>query len=865
MTPADDGPPFDPRREIDRELEHHIQERTDRYVELGMSPEDARRAALERFGDVSKWRQRVSRIERRGWLRKRVASGWADVRLSVRQLRRDPRYAALAILTLGLGIGAATAMFGVVKAVVLDPLPYPHPERLVDIREVTPDGSLFPVSIPNLLDYAERLSAVEDLAGVSHGDVALYTESGPRSVQAQRVTPSFFSLFGGRAIRGRPLQVADGGADPARVVVLSDRTWQTLGGPALGSLVVLDDRAHSLVGVMPEGWSPLGAPDLWLPLAVSTSFDRGDHEIQAVGRLAEVASLDRAHAEGASVAEGLGTEHPETNRGWGIRLTPLRDAIVGTDRIRAGWMLLGAVGLLMLLACGTLANLLIARASTRTTEVAVRRAIGASRPRIVQQLLTESLTLGVAAGAVGLGVAGLLIPAIRAVAPAETPRIETATLSPGVAVFCIAVALVTAAVFGLAPMIPLWGVGDRALRAGRSIVSGAGEHARRGLVALQVAAALTLLVGTGLLTASVLRLQDRDIGMRLGGTSVVSLTLPGERYSSAERHAAVLAIRARLQALPGVAAVGSSNVRPFSGMSTVIDLTVEGSPTAREDAPFVRWRLAGPGYFDAADLDLLRGRLFESADREEEAEPVVVVTRSLAVDLLGGLDDAVGRRIAMGWNGTNWRRVVGVVSDVEDLRVASAPGRTFFMADAGAWPTMSLLIRSEDPDVLVDAGTVRRAIQDVNPSLPVQSVEPLAELHRASMATPRFNLLIIGIFGALAFLLAVIGVYGVTQFAVERRTREIGVRLALGAAPQAVLHTFVRQGARLAVFGLALGTAASVLLARFIESLLFDTAPVDPWSFVGAGALVFTAVIGATFAAARRATRIDPTAALATE
>ncbi len=858
--------PLDPNEGLLRELEHHIEERVDRLIGQGMTPEQARRTAMARFGDMQKWHSELKTIHSRTSWRARTEGVVRDIRHAFRQFRRAPGFAALAVLTLALGIGSSTAMFGVVKAVVWDPLPFPDADRLFELFEVTPDGSQFSVADANFLDFA-RVAAFEQLAASSRADLAFMGQTGPLNLIANQVTPSFFNVFGGDAQLGRTFNESEGGADPARVAVLSHGFWRSHFGDTnpVDQVVVLDNIPFSVVGVMPEGWAPLADPDLWVPLDVSPTSGRSGHWLQVVGRLAPGTSLDRATQEVEAMALALGQDHPETNENWTVRLVSLKESVVGADRIRGGWILMGAVGLLLMLACGSVANLLIARASTRIREMAVRSAIGAAPGRLIQQLLVEGLTLAAMAAVVGLGFAFLAIPAIQAVSPPDTPRIDQARVSGAVAAFSIGVALLTGLLFGLAPALRRRGAGASALRSGSRTTGRSGERLRRGLVAGQVAATVTLLFGAGLLASSFLRIQGTDIGMRLAGTSTVPLMMSGDRYTDRERQAATTRMREQIEAIPGVEWAGVSNVRPFSGSSTAIDLAIEGAPSSPEDAQFVRWRLAGAGYFAAAGLELVTGRLFESHDFAEDAEDVVVVTRSLATEFFGDVESALGRRIAMGWDGTNWQRIVGVIPDVEDLRIGTEPPLTFFMPDRGGWPWVIFLVRSENPQVSPNAQAIREAIWSVDAGLPVPVVEPLRASRDASVAGPRFNLALMSVFGTVALLLSIMGVYGVTQFAVSRRTQEIGVRLALGAEPKSVVRLLLRQGFGLALIGVVGGIAMAIWLSRFVESLLFQTAPTDPTSAVGAAGVTFLAVMLATWIPALRAANIEPTSALAAD
>jgi len=856
----------DDQQKIEEELRHHIAELTDRLVEEGMSLEEAQATARRRFGDLDRWTRELRDIATRRTLGTRLSSLGGDLRYAVRQLRRNPGFASMAVATLALGIGASTAIFGVIKAVVLDPLPYPEPEQLFELSEVTPDGLTFSVSRANYLDFAERVQSFEHLAAANRADLAMMTDDGPVNVVANQVTPSYFDVLGVEAEVGRTFSENEGGAEPAHVVLVSSvMRDRLLDIDPIGDVLVLDDNPYTIVGVMPEALYDPAEAEVWVPLAVSSTQSRGDHDVDVLGRLTDDTSLDRAINEARTVAATLGTEYPETNEDWGVQLTPLKTSLVGANRIRAGSILLGAVGLLLLLACGSVANLLIARSTTRHREMGVRVALGAPRGRLIQQLTIESLTLTLLAGAVGLLIAYVTIPIIQSVSPADTPRIGDARITPAVIVLTTVISLVTGLIFGLLPAFGSKRSETNALRSGARTTGRAGERLRRALVAGQVAATVALLVGAVLLGTSFLRMQNTDVGFKLASTQVVPLMLSGDRYSPEERRAATDAIRARLEAIPGVSTAGYSNVRPFSGMNTSVSLTVEGEPTSPEEAPFVSWRLAGPGYFQTAGLERRAGRLFEPLDYDTDAAQVVVLTQALAELLFDSESSAVGKRIAMGWNGTNWRTVIGVIDDFQDTRVAEEPSRTFFMPANGGWAWTNFLVRSESSSTAPSAQTIREAIWSVEPTLPVPSVQTLEASHDAVIAGPRFNLTIMTVFGVVALLLSVMGVYGVTLFAVSRRTQEIGIRLALGAKPESVVRMLLLQGVRLAVIGVGTGLALAVALSGFVESLLFDTPARDPRGLLIAGAVAFLAVVGSTLLPALRATRIEPSTALAAD
>ncbi|MEX2471240.1 MAG: ABC transporter permease [Gemmatimonadota bacterium] len=856
----------DPR--IEDELRHHIEERADRLVAEGVEPNQARRIAETAFGDAEAIGREISRIHdaRRSPVGRLLDRVVADVGFALRQLRRSPGFALAATLTLGLGIGASASIFALVKAVVLDPLPYANAERLVLVNEISPTGVPFTVSDLNYRDFRERLEGVDRLSAFSRADYATSLDGQAVQVVSGMVTGDFFALFGGTPVRGRTFAEAESGATPAPVVVLSHDFWMERYGDAAdvtGSTLLLDDVSHEIAGVMPDGWEPVEGVDVWTPLALA--FDsRDNHDYTVLGRLADGTGLAGAEREIQAEAEALGREYPATNEGWSAQLVPLKEAWVGPERRQAGHVLLGAVALLLLMACASVSNLLLARASARGREMALRATLGAGRWRLVQQLLTESVLLAGIGAALGLVCAYLFLPVLQALSPPDTPRLDAAAVSGTVVLFAAGVALSAAVIFGLAPVLHVLRDALSA-RDGTRTTGGSGDRLRGALVAGQVALSLTLLIGAGALGRSFLALQQVDPGLPTERAVVVPLMMSGDRYTPAERRTTRDAIVAAVAGIPAVSAAGSTNVLPFSGMNTMVAVNVEGRPTEPGTAPFVRWRAVSPGFFDAAALSPLAGRTMEGSDYEEAGEPVVVLTEAMARLLFDDPRTAVGERVAMGWDGRNYRRVVGVVRDVEDRALEGAPPPVFFIPDPGVMPWVNLVVRFR-PDVPAPTErALREAVWSVDPGLPVPSVESLGDRFEESVAGYGFNLLIVGSFAGVALVLALLGIYGLVLFSVERRTREIGVRIALGARPERVARLILGQGLRLAAVGIIVGIALSLGLSRFLQTLLYGVEATHPVHFVAPVLVLAVAALAATWAPAAKATRIAPREALVSE
>jgi putative ABC transport system permease protein len=858
----------DPR--LDDEIRHHIEERTDRLVAQGVPLDEARRQAEAAFGDAAAIRREVARIhEPRRSLPGRI---WdrirADLAFALRQLGRSPGFTMVAVLTLGIGIGASASIFALVKAVVLDPLPYAEADRLVLFQEISPDGVPFTVSDLNFRDYRERLTGLEHMAAMSRADFATDVEGRAVQVVAGMVTGDFFPLFEAAPVLGRAFTEEETGSTAQAVAVLAHDFWvERFGGDStvVGSTLVLDGLPHEVIGVMPPGWKPGEDADIWTPLAL-TYTEREDHDYTVMARLVVGVTREDATNEVRSVAEALGREYPATNERWGARLTPLKEALIGPERIQAGRVLLGAVVMLLLMSCASVSNLLLARASGRGREMALRATLGAGRGRLVQQLLTESLVLSVGGAVLGLALAYLFLPVLQVLSPPDTPRIEAAVLSGTVVVFAVMVAVGTAIVFGLAPVLHVLRDALSA-RHGSRVAGGSagGDRLRSGLVVTQVALSLALLVGAGALGRSFLALQQVDPGLPLENAVVVPLMMSGDRYTSEERQVARDDIMLRVSEIPGVEAVGSTNVLPFSGMNTMVAVNVEGRPTEVDQAPFVRWRAVSEGFFTAAGLRPVAGRLLSGADYDESGEPVVVLTETMARTLFGDARSAVDKRIGMGWDGRNYRRVVGVVPDVEDRALGNVAPPVFFFADPGALPWVNLLVRFRSAEAAPSPQRLREAIWSVDPGLPVPTIEPLGARFAGTVAGYGFNLLIVGSFAGVALLLALLGIYGLVLFAVERRTREIGVRIALGARPEGIARLVLGRGLRLTAIGVGLGLVLSFAMTRFVQALLYGVEATHPAHFLVPVLLLAGAALLASWLPAAKAMRVEPREALTAE
>jgi predicted permease len=807
-----------------------------------------------------------------------------DFHQGLKVVRRSPAFAAAAVVTAGLGIGATAAIFSVLNAVILRPLPFPQPDRLVRISEVTPQGEEFSTSEPNLLDFRQRNRTFESIGAFTSTGLTLTGDGEPQRVDAALITADVFGMLGAVPLLGRGFVHEDEQPDdPRRVVILSEGFWrQRFGGEpsAIGSSITLNGSSFEIIGVMPASFQFPGQPMAWLPKSLNPAAARGDHRIAAIGRLRRDVTLEGARADLLSIAQELGRVYPESNAGWTVTLATFPDWIIGPQLRTTMLVLLLAAGLLLLMACANVAHLLLVRALARAREMSVRAALGASRARIARQLLSESFVLAAFAGIVGVSLAYAAVPLLMRLSPGGLPRADEVSVNGTVLLFAAGVSVVTGLIFGLVPALHL----SRrdlhgALRSGARIEVSGGRRTREALLAGELALATMLLVGAALLSKSFIRLLRTDAGFDVENVLVVPVTLTSRYYSgcpvsgsgecdavagSERLNAFMVQTEERLKALPGVRAVGATNITPLAGGSTGMEFNIEGR-IARDvsDAPFADWRSITAGFFAAAGLPIVRGRAITTSE-ERAATSVVVVSETFANRFWPG-EDPIGRRVAFGRNRTNWQTVVGVAGDMRDTQIQVDPRPVvYFPYAAAGWPYMTLMIRAQrSPENLARA--VRQAIWSVDPALPLPEVRLFESYRAGAVAGPRFSMLLMMIFASVALTLGVLGVYGVTLFAVARRTREFGVRLALGAARGSVLRMVLRETFRPVLLGVLFGLAGAASLSRVVATLLFGTEPVDATIYVGSAVLLALVAVLTSLLPAWRATRVDPRIALASE
>lgn len=795
----------------------------------------------------------------------------ADVRLAARRLIRTPGYTLVALLTMALGIGATSAIFSVVHAVLLAPLPFSQPDRLVGVYQVW-EGSRDVFAPPNFLDLEARTTTLAAMGAYDTGGATLTGAGEPARLTAATVSANFFNVLQTAPLIGRTLQASDTDPGNTDIAVLGHALWRERFGARpdiVGQTIQLDGRSSIVAGVMPRGFVWPEGVDLWRPFEYDEAFrvrNRGAWYLDVIGRLAPGATIESAKTETATIGAQLAQAY-EDNVNVGMTVHPLLDATVGSRR-PALLVILGAVAVVLLIACVNVANLTLARASSRESEFAVRAALGAGRARLARQLLVESVMLAGAGGALGLLLAVGGTRALVAYGPSGFPRLETIGVSLPIVLFTLGVALATGIAFGLMP----------ALQAGRATVSDAlrergasapggtrGRKARAALVVAELALAVVLLVGAGLLLRSFTRLVQVDPGFDPSNGITFTLGLPETVYDSDEKRLAFHArLEERLAALPGVTDSAVVQAVPPTSLGFNISFNVQGRPPLRpgEDQT-LEVRVADADYFPLMGIPIIQGRWFEDTDRAG-APQVVVITESAARRHFAG-EDPVGQMLELGWSRNGVRiggRIVGVAADVRTQGLdKDAPPQVYVPFMQVPISGVAMVIRTASaPETLLTP--VRAAVQAVDPNLPVTRLETLEEHVSRSVAERRFYMLLVAAFAGVALVLAAVGIFGVLSYLVSQRRREIGIRVALGASRRSVVAMVLRQAMTPAALGVVIGLAAAGALSRFMTAMLFDLRATDPVTFAAVAVVLLAVALVAAWLPARRAVRVDPTVAL---
>ncbi|HET9282811.1 MAG TPA: ABC transporter permease [Candidatus Angelobacter sp.] len=795
-----------------------------------------------------------------------------DVRQAIRNMRKNPGTTLLAVLMLAVGIGATSAIFSVFYAVLLQPLPFPEPSRLVQLWETRVGNQWNQATFTeaNFWDVQARNRTFDGIA-CYHDLTANLTGSGePEKIDGGAISAGFFHVLGVNPVAGRDfLPEEDQPGHDNNVLLLRNKFWKTHfnGDPqVVGKTVQLNGKSFQVVGVLPPGEPWLDVADVFIPFVHKANADRGSFEFQVIGRLKKGVSLQTAQADLTAVANSLAKDYPKDDKGMGITLSTSSEWLADSNLRTKLWVLLGAVGFLLLIACVNLANLLLAKATGRTREIAVRAALGASRARIFRMVLTESLVLGLTGAIFGVFLAMAALAAIKSANPGGIPRIEEIGINPWVLGFTLMAAVLTGILAGLVPAFQ---------SPYKSIVSGLreGERSQAGsrtqkrlrsvLVATEVALSLMLLVGAGLLIRSFDRLLHVDRGFQSENRLLVAVNIPGsykERASELRN-----AFLDRVSALPGVQSAAAMLSRPITGWDPGMGIVAAERPDGDGGRfPWAGWRVVSGEYFRTMGIPILKGRTFSQHD--QIGKPWRVIVSKRLADTLWPGEDPVGRQ-ALLWKGqsNDSAEVIGVAADQRERGLDSSPTLTVYLPSYGAGPgPMQFAVHTAgSPTALTPA--LRSILKNLDPNLPLSDVQTMDEVVSKSMAPRRFNMFLITIFAAVALLLALVGVYGVLAYSVGRRTAEIGLRVALGATPAKVLMLIVGQGMRPILIGMGAGLLGAMGLSRFVSSLLFNIKPIDPLTYAAVALLVAIAAVLSCYVPALRALRVDPVAALRQE
>ena len=861
--------------ELDEELRAHMEHQVHRYVQSGLAVEEARRRARLEFGGLDQVKEECR--DARGV--NLIETTLQDTRYGLRKLARSPGFTAVAVATLALGIGANTLIFSVVNAAILHPLPFRDAGRLVTQWATSPTvGYSGPgrLTDKDYMEWRDQNRVFGDTAAFRGQPTNLTGVGEPLRLNGATITASLLHVLDVNPALGRAFALEEEAAGHNRVVLLGDRLWRSRFGanPAvLGKAIKLDGEFYTVIGVTPAGFDFPNQTEVWTPLTLKS--EEHDATLQIVARLKPGVSLERARNDEAVLGKRRPAQPGDWE--WHTTLVPLTQAAAAEVRTPL-LVLFAAVGLVLLIACANVANLFLARATTRQGELSVRKALGASRSRLVRQMLTESVMMAVLGGSLGLLMAALgesfvakaasLFPSNLA-EPSAAAHIASAGIDLWVLAFTLAVSLLTSILFGLAPTV--WatrGEMNSSLKGeGRRSTTGRTQgYMRDGIVVAEVALAVILLVSAGLLIRSFLHLMTVDRGFDPQNVLTLNISLPDSRYQSArpmlefEKQALD-----RLRVVPGVKSAGGVFGLPLGSAAIGGDFTVEGQAADPGSRPFIATKaVVGGSYFRAIGIPLLRGRYFDAHD-SEAAPHVVIVSQSLARHYWP-LDEALGKRLKPGFSNDAWCTVVGVVGDTKQYSLGEPPSPAMYLPYAQAPATFLMqditVVLRAGADPLALASAARRAVQAVDPDLPVFAVATMDQLVYRSASAPRFNTALLGIFAALALVLAAVGIYGVMSYAVAQRTHEIGVRVALGAEASDILRQVVRQGMLPAVIGIATGIAGAWGTTRFLSSLLFGVRPTDPTTFTLVPVLLAAVGVLACLLPARRATKVDPVVSL---
>lgn len=866
--------------DLARELRFHLDQQIEEHLARGWPLAEARRAALRRLGGVSQIQEECRDMRRTEY----IENFWRDLRYALRMLGKTPGFTAVILLTLALSIGANSAIFSVIDGVLLRPLPYPEAGRIVRVFFHSANYPKFPLNPFDFRDFRARNRSFESLAGYTRSDMQLSGAGQPERFTGFRVTAGFFHVLGLRPARGREFTTNDETPGNDLKVILSDRLWRNrfAADPGIiGRKITLNSQPFTVVAVMPPhtehpGNEYNGVPhgetvDLWQPFAFrGKPSQRGSHYLEAIGRLKNGVPSARAEAEMNALIAELARAYPDALQGWQALVVPLYQEIVGPSQ-RLLLVLLGAVGLVLLIACANAANLLLARATARQREIAVRAALGAGRWRLIRQMLAESLLIALMGGACAAAIAVGGVRILVSLLPAGFPRADAIHVNGAVFAFTLLVALAAGMLFGLAPALHAvrTDLNDSLRDGGRgSTAGGRSQGLRSALVVGEVALASVLLIGAGLMLRSFVNLLRSDPGFRPEHLLTAGISLPDATYKPLETITFYDRLAASLSSTAGIRAAGIGTDLPWTGYDDNIGgFTIEGKKPPANQEFHARYHVASADYFRAVGIPLVRGRFFNAGDNMK-GPLALIVNQSMARRYWPG-EDALGKRISFEDHPKekDWMTIVGIVGDVKDKPESPEAQMAFWWP---IWQTpvsinqMAVVVRgSSDPALLVN--DLRRAVRQLDPSLAVAHVRPMDAIADANISTPRFALFLVALFAGLALTLAAIGIYGVISYSVSRRTHEFGLRMALGAQPGDVRRLVLRHGIRLTLVGVALGLAGALALGRVLSSLLYQVGAADPLTFGAVAAAAVGLALLACYVPARRATAVDPAHALRSE
>ena len=855
-------------RDLDEELRAYVENAAEQKMRAGMSREDALREARLEIGSIEGLKEDVREA---GW-ESALESFTQDIRYGLRMLRRNPAFTGIAVLALALGIGANTAMFSVIEAVLLRPLPYSNANELVRVASTWDRGGItitYSSSPPDFFDWRDQSRSFASMFAYHMGEYALTGRGEAKRLRAAMATAEIFSTLQVHPALGRGFLPEENHKGANHVVVLSHSLWQAeFGGAAhaLGKTIELDSEPYTIIGVMPADFQfPLTPGDAYMPIGFDEKVmtQRGAHYLQVLGRLKSGVSLMQANEDLNSIMAQLRRLYPDKDDKWGVRADRWSNALVAEIR-PALLVLLGAVGLVMLIACANISNLLLARAAVRYRELAMRRALGAGHLRLVRQMLTEGLLLALLAGAASLLVAHWALLSIVSFGPKDIPRLASVGINGSVLGFTLGISVASALLFGLIPALRSSSQEASGLVKSAASSSRDAGRARNALLIGEVALSMMLLAGAGLLIRSFIGLRSLNPGFDPRGVVTLNISVPDAHYkNSAALQSYWDAVLAKLRALPGVTSVALVNELPMSGDDFSSSFSVEGRTVPEKDEPSAEIREATPDYFRTMAIPLKQGRMFTDADRLGGTRVLLISETAARIFFPGG--DAVGQRLRFGARGgyeENKGEIVGIVGDVRHFGVDAPAPPMFYLplAQAGLDGAAAVIRTAGSPGAL--GPPARKLIQSIDRDALVGEAIALETMVSGSLGQRRFYMMLLGAFAALALVLAAVGLYGVISYSVAQRTQEIGIRVALGAARKEVLSMIMRQGLGFAAIGLAIGQVMAIILSRALKGLLIGVSTTDPLTLVVTAVVLLIVAVLACYVPARRATRVDPMVAL---